>query len=175
MLAEFPKRFHHALFGGFLLAAVGDIARVMKIEHLTVALKKSGFVIKGVDVRWPAHHEKKNNRFGSRLEIWFPRSEWIERVDAADLALRLRLQQPVTTAEKERALVMEKARQEQEELLARARRELAEERQRAVTELRREAVDLSLAAAGRLIRQRLDSDADRQLVHDYLATLEPQH
>ncbi len=78
-------------------------------------------------------------------------------------------------AEKERALVMEKARQEQEELLARARRELAEERQRAVTELRREAVDLSLAAAGRLIRQRLDSDADRQLVHDYLATLEPQH
>lgn len=78
-------------------------------------------------------------------------------------------------AEKERTLVMEKARQEQEELLARARRELAEERQRAVAELRREAVDLSLAAAGRLIRQRLDSDADRKLVSDYLATLEPQH
>jgi F-type H+-transporting ATPase subunit b len=78
-------------------------------------------------------------------------------------------------AEKERTLVLEKARQEQEELLARARRELAEERQRAVAELRREAVDLSLAAAGRLIRQRLDSDADRQLVNDYLATLEPQH
>jgi F0F1-type ATP synthase membrane subunit b/b' len=44
-----------------------------------------------------------------------------------------------------------------------------------VAELRREAVDLSLAAAGRLIRQRLDSDADRKLVSDYLATLEPQH
>jgi F-type H+-transporting ATPase subunit b len=71
--------------------------------------------------------------------------------------------------------MLEKAREEQEELLARARRELEDERQRAVAELRREAVDLSLAAAGRLIRQRLDSDADRKLVSDYLATLEPQH
>lgn len=78
-------------------------------------------------------------------------------------------------ADKERALMLEKAREEQEELLARARRELEDERQRAVAELRREAVDLSLAAAGRLIRQRLDSDADRKLVSDYLATLEPQH
>ncbi len=78
-------------------------------------------------------------------------------------------------AEKERALAMEKAREEQDELVARARRELADERERAVMELRREAVDLSLAAASRLIRQRLDSDADRQLVSDYLTTLEPQH
>jgi F-type H+-transporting ATPase subunit b len=78
-------------------------------------------------------------------------------------------------AEKERSHLMEKARQEQEELLARGRRELEEERQRAVADLRREAVDLSLAAAGRLIRQRLDGDADRKLVSDYLSTLEPQH
>jgi F-type H+-transporting ATPase subunit b len=78
-------------------------------------------------------------------------------------------------AEKERSHLMEKARQEQEELLARGRRELEDERQRAVADLRREAVDLSLAAAGRLIRQRLDGDADRKLVSDYLSTLEPQH
>jgi F-type H+-transporting ATPase subunit b len=78
-------------------------------------------------------------------------------------------------AERERLHVMEKARQEQEELLARGRRELEDERQRAVADLRREAVDLSLAAAGRLIRQRLDSDSDRKLVTDYLSTLEPQH
>ena len=47
------------------------------------------------------------------------------------------------------------------------------ERDRAVQELRREAVDLSLAAAGRLIGQRLESDADRNLVMSYLDTLEP--
>ena len=67
---------------------------------------------------------------------------------------------------------MEKTKQEQEELLARARREIAAERDRAVAELRREAVDLSLAAASKLIGERLDSETDRKLVLDYLATLD---
>jgi F-type H+-transporting ATPase subunit b len=78
-------------------------------------------------------------------------------------------------AENERAVALEKTRHEQEELLDRARREIGAERDRAVQELRREAVDLSLAAAGRLIGQRLESDADRALVMNYLTTLEPQH
>jgi F-type H+-transporting ATPase subunit b len=75
-------------------------------------------------------------------------------------------------AEKERAVAMEKTKQEQEELLARARREIAAERDRAVAELRREAVDLSLAAASKLIEKRLDSETDRKLVLEYLATLD---
>ena len=75
-------------------------------------------------------------------------------------------------AEKERAVAMEKTKQEQEELLARARREIAAERDRAVADLRREAVDLSLAAASKLVGQRLDGDADRKIVLDYLATLD---
>jgi F-type H+-transporting ATPase subunit b len=78
-------------------------------------------------------------------------------------------------AEKERALAMEKTRQEQEELLERARRDIAAERDRAVTELRREAVDLSLAAASKLIQTRLDSDTDRKLVQEYLAGLDTGH
>lgn len=77
-------------------------------------------------------------------------------------------------AEKERALAMEKTRQEQEDLLARARREIASERDRAVAELRREAVDLSLAAASRLIEKRLDGETDRKLVLDFLATMDDQ-
>lgn len=77
--------------------------------------------------------------------------------------------------EKERALALEKAKAEQEELLARARREILAERERAVAELRREAVDLSLAAASKLIGQRLESDTDRQLVLDYLGTLESRN
>jgi len=77
-------------------------------------------------------------------------------------------------AEKERAVAMEKVKQEQEELLARARREIAAERDRAVAELRREAVDLSLAAASKLIEKRLDSETDRKLVLEYLASLDAQ-
>jgi F-type H+-transporting ATPase subunit b len=76
-----------------------------------------------------------------------------------------------SVAEKDRALAIEKTRQEQEELLARARREIGAERDRAVAELRREAVDISLAAATKLIEKRMDADTDRKIVLDYLATL----
>jgi F-type H+-transporting ATPase subunit b len=77
-----------------------------------------------------------------------------------------------TVAEQERARAMEKTKQEQEELLARARREIGAERDRAVADLRREAVDLSLAAASKLIEKRLDGDTDRKLVQEFIATLD---
>ena len=78
-------------------------------------------------------------------------------------------------AEKERGVALEKTKQEQEELLARARREIAAERDRAIADLRREAVDLSLAAASKLIGERLGSESDRRLVLEFLATLDAQH
>ena len=68
-------------------------------------------------------------------------------------------------------MATEKTRAEAEELLARARREIGAEKDRASAELRREAVDLALAAAGKLIGQRLESDADKKIVTDYLATV----
>jgi F-type H+-transporting ATPase subunit b len=77
-------------------------------------------------------------------------------------------------AEKERAVAMEKTLQEQQQLLERARRDIAGERERAIAELRQEAVDLSLAAASKLIGQRLTSDTDRKLVEEYLAGLHPR-
>ena len=74
-------------------------------------------------------------------------------------------------AESERAATLEKAQHEQEALMARAKREIGAERDRAIALLRQEAVDLSLAAASKLIGQRLDAAGDRKLVEDYLATL----
>ncbi len=74
--------------------------------------------------------------------------------------------------EKERAAALERTRNEQEDLLARARKDIAAEKDKALIELRREAVDLSLAAATKLVGTRLDSEADRKLVTDYLASLE---
>ncbi len=74
-------------------------------------------------------------------------------------------------AEKERAAALEKTRHEQEALLDRARRDITEEREKAITDLRREAVDLSLAAAAQLVEQRFDDDADRALVQGYIDSL----
>lgn len=80
-----------------------------------------------------------------------------------------------SAAEKERAVAVQKTREEQDQLLARARREIAAEGEKARQELRREAVDLSLAAASKLIGERLSADADKQIVLDYLASLEKSH
>jgi F-type H+-transporting ATPase subunit b len=75
-------------------------------------------------------------------------------------------------AEKERAALLAKAREEYEALLARARKDIEEEREKAILALRREAVDLSIAAAARLLEAQLDNEANRRLVTEYLATLE---
>jgi F-type H+-transporting ATPase subunit b len=67
--------------------------------------------------------------------------------------------------------LVSKGRAEQEELLVRARREIGLERDKAVVELRREAVELSIAAASKVVERNLDNEADRRLVVDYLQSL----
>ena len=68
--------------------------------------------------------------------------------------------------------LLAKGRAEQEELLVRARREIGLEKEKAVVELRREAVELSIAAASKVIERNLDNETDRRLVHDYLNSLD---
>lgn len=75
------------------------------------------------------------------------------------------------TAESMRGEMLEQTRLQQAELLERARKEIESEKVKAIDELRREAVDLALAGAGKLIGQKLDGSADRALVEQYLASL----
>ncbi len=64
-----------------------------------------------------------------------------------------------------------KAREESRAILANARREIARERDAAIDAVRREAVEVAMAAASRLLDERLDSDSDRRLVTDYIDDL----
>lgn len=64
------------------------------------------------------------------------------------------------------------AEAEKADILERARREMDRERQRVLEQLREETVDISLAAAERLIKARLDSEGDRRLVREYIGSLE---
>jgi F-type H+-transporting ATPase subunit b len=75
-------------------------------------------------------------------------------------------------ADSERAVAIEKTKQEQDAMLERAKRDIVAEREKALRALRTEAVDLSLAAASKLVEQRLDSADDRRLVEGYLTSLE---
>jgi F-type H+-transporting ATPase subunit b len=82
--------------------------------------------------------------------------------------------QAKTIGEKERERLLARAREEQEAILERAKREIDAERDRALADLRREAVDLSLAAATKLIQQKIGDESDRKIVEQYLATLEDE-
>ena len=55
--------------------------------------------------------------------------------------------------------------------MQRARREIEVERDAVLEAIRKETVGLALAAASRLVRQRLDAREDRELVNDYLSSL----
>ena len=75
------------------------------------------------------------------------------------------------TAEKLRSDLLEQTRAQQQELLERARREIETEKINAIAALRREAVDLAIAGAGKVIERNLDNDANRKLVEGYLGSL----
>jgi F-type H+-transporting ATPase subunit b len=74
-------------------------------------------------------------------------------------------------AEKMRADLLEKTRQEQQDMLERARRDLQAERDKAIAQIRREAVDLAIAGASKVIEENLDTDKNRKLVESFLSSL----
>lgn len=71
--------------------------------------------------------------------------------------------------ERMRAEMLEATKLQQQELLDRARRDIEAEKNRAIGDLRREAVDLAIAGAGRVIERNLDDATNRKLVEDFLA------
>ena len=87
------------------------------------------------------------------------------RADAQRVVAESRL-----TAEKLRNEMMEQTKVQQRELLDRARVEIDNERKRAITDLRREAVDLALAGASKLVERNLDDQTNRSLVESFLAS-----
>jgi F-type H+-transporting ATPase subunit b len=92
------------------------------------------------------------------------------RTEAQDMIAKAK-----QVAQKERETLLAKAREEYEALLVRARKDIEAEKDKALVELRREAVDLSIAAASRVIESNLDTEANRKLVANYLASLEKAH
>jgi F-type H+-transporting ATPase subunit b len=74
-------------------------------------------------------------------------------------------------AEKMRADLIEQTRNEQGDMLERARRDIEGEKLKAIEQLRREAVELAIMGASKVIEANLDSDKNRTLVETYLAAI----
>lgn len=73
-----------------------------------------------------------------------------------------------SAADRLRRDIEEKAREEAERILERTRQEIRRERDVAIEQIRTEAVDLALAAAARILDEKLTEERDRALVKSYL-------
>ena len=76
------------------------------------------------------------------------------------------------TAEKMRADLLEQTRAQQGEMLDRAKRDIEAEKLGAIAELRREAVNLAIVGASKVIEKNLDDASNRALVEKYLSSIE---
>lgn len=89
-----------------------------------------------------------------------------ERAEATEVGRR--------DAERLKEEILEEGRRQKEQILAQAQVQIQAEIRQAQAELRTSAVDLAIAAAGKLITRNLDDATQRKLVEDYLAELERQ-
>jgi F-type H+-transporting ATPase subunit b len=96
-----------------------------------------------------------------------------EAIDAARGEAQKIIAEGRAVGEKMRSDMLEQTRKEQQDMLERARREIESEKDKAIMQLRREAVDLALAGASKVIEQNLESQKNRQLVESYLASIGP--
>ena len=93
-------------------------------------------------------------------------------IDAARMDAQRLIAEGAKAGEKIRAEMIEEARHQQQEILERARQEIGAERDRAIAELRREAVELAIKGASKVIEQNLDDDTNRKIVEEFLADLQ---
>lgn len=77
-----------------------------------------------------------------------------------------------TAGEKVRAEIIDQAHRERQQVLERARQEIESERLIAMAELRRDAVNLAVRGASKVIEKNLDDETNRKVVESFLASLE---
>jgi F-type H+-transporting ATPase subunit b len=98
-------------------------------------------------------------------------AEQTKALDAARAEAQRVIAEGRVTGEKLRNEMLEQTKHQQHELLERARVEIDTERKRAIADLRREAVELALAGASKVIERNLDDQSNRKLVESFLATV----
>ena len=77
-------------------------------------------------------------------------------------------------AEKMRTDLLEQTKVQQGEMLERAKRDIASEKNAAIADLRREAVDLAIKGASKVIEKNLDDAQNRTLIENYLVSVGSQ-
>lgn len=132
-----------------------------------------GPITKAVEAREQALSDAIEGAKRDREEAARLLAEHKRLIDEAHAEGQRHIAESRALSEKMRADLLEQTKREQAELLERARREIESEKGRAIAELRREAVDLAIAGASRVVEQNLDTQGNRKLVESFLASVGP--
>jgi F-type H+-transporting ATPase subunit b len=92
-------------------------------------------------------------------------------IEAARLEAQKIIVEGRQAGEKVRATMIEETHQQQQAMLERARREIEMEKENAIAELRREAIELAIAGASKVIEKNLDDQSNRKIVETFLASI----
>ncbi|MFQ5530831.1 MAG: F0F1 ATP synthase subunit B [Gemmatimonadota bacterium] len=128
-------------------------------------------IAKGLESRTASIEDAIEGAKGDREEARRLLDEHQRQLDEARLEAKGLLQEGREAGERLREDILAQARAEHEALLEKARKEMAREREDLVATVRRDAIDLSIAAAERLINEKLDDEGNRKLVRDYMTEL----
>jgi F-type H+-transporting ATPase subunit b len=98
-------------------------------------------------------------------------AEQLQQIEAATVEAQKIIVEGRQTGDKLRAQMIEETHQQQQQMLERARREIEQEKERAIAELRREAIELAIAGASKVIEKNLDDQANRKIVESFLSSI----
>ena len=132
-----------------------------------------GPITRSVEAREQALDDAMNAARRDREEAARLLAEHRAALDASHAEAQKIIADARAAAERVRAELLDHAHAEQARILERTRQEIESERIKAVTELRREAVDLAIAGASRVIEKNLDQPTNRQIVESFLSTVTP--
>jgi len=98
-------------------------------------------------------------------------AEQLRQIEAARLEAQKIIVEGRQVGENLRAQMIEETHQQRQAMLERARREIEMEKENAIAELRREAIELAIAGASKVIEKNLDDQSNRKIVETFLASI----
>jgi F-type H+-transporting ATPase subunit b len=124
-----------------------------------------------VEAREKALEEAIEGARRDREEAARALAEQLRQIEAARVEAQKIIVEGRQVGEKVRATMIEETHQQQQQMLERARREIEQEKERAIAEMRREAIELAIAGASKVIERNLDDEANRKIVESFLTSI----
>ena len=159
--------------GGGLMSPSGGLMfwTLLIFGALFFILKKFAFppILAAVEAREKALEKAIEDAKRDREEAAKILEEQRAGIEAARTEAQRFIAEGRAAGEKMRADMLDATRAQMQELIERARKDIAGEKERAIAELRREAVDLAIAGASKVIEKNMDDADNRRLVESFLA------